>query len=65
MTDIDARRVSAWILEVQKEINDEEVVSYLMKNAMLGDLKGDLSERIRDLFPRHIEALNKKNLLFL
>ena len=65
MTDIDARRVSAWILLVQKEIDDEEVVSYLMKNAMLGDLRGDLSERIRDLFPRHIEALNKKNLLFL
>ena len=65
MTDIDARRVSAWILLVQKEINDEEVVSYLMKNAILGDLRGDLSEKIRDLFPRHIEALNKKNLLFL
>lgn len=66
MHELDARRVAAWIREVHNTIQDDEVLTYLIVNAIhCGDLRGDLSEKLIAEYPQYREQLDKKNLLFL
>jgi hypothetical protein len=51
MSELDNMLVSDWILGMYKTLKDEEVLQFLIYNALKGDLRGDLSTKFVEKYP--------------
>lgn len=65
MQNLDARRVAAWIREVNNVIQNDEVLTHLIRMSLEhGFLRGDLSANLIGKFPQYKDILVEKNLIF-
>lgn len=47
----DRLNVSSWIVKINAILKDDDVLAFLIRNALTGDLRGDLTIKLVEKYP--------------